>query len=319
MIVFNKNSHYSLALFGDKKNDKDAVIRIAINEWAGYAPLVYAEVMGLYKKNNLPVEISFIANPSEINNLYKKRKFVGISTVLADAMSLKSEGVDGKVVLLTDYSMEGDAILADPKIKNIKDLKGKTIGINELNSFSHLLVLEAVKQAGLKEREINLKIVPFDKVTNELDAKGIVAGHTWDPEKKKALAKGYRAIFKATVVPGLISEGILFHEDFLLKNKENIKKLINIFYLAQVEMLKNPQESSEKMKSFFKNDPVIFAHSFSEMHFIDKKENLALMDSRNEKSVVLQFNKLINNFLEERGQASSSYLYKDVMTEDYLK
>lgn len=305
-------------LYGNEKND-ELTIKIALNDWAGYAPIIYADILGLYKKNHLPVKIKFINNPDDVLNLYKKNQLDAMPIVVADALALLAESGDGKIVLLTDYSKEGDAIITNKKYKSIKDLKGKTFGINQLNSFSHFFTLEAIQEAGLSERDVQFKIIPYDEIQQALDKKIIDAGHTWNPAKKIAVSAGYHMVFQGRDAPGIISEGIIFHEDYLKKHKELVKKFIDVFYQAQEEMYNNPKKAAGKMQSFFKNNPDEFAESFKEMHFINKEESNFLMDKKNEQSYVLKYSKVITQFLTERGQTQNLNLYKDLMAQDFLK
>ena len=92
-----------------------------------------------------------------------------------------------------------------------------------------------------------------------------------------------------------------------------------IFYQAQIEMLKDPLKAAEQMKSFFKNNPQDFASSFTEVHFIGKSESALLMNKNNTNSVVHKYNKIITNFLEERGQAREKDLDKDIMTSEFVE
>ncbi|RPJ75285.1 MAG: hypothetical protein EHM20_09190, partial [Alphaproteobacteria bacterium] len=248
-------------------------IKIAINEWSGFAPVVYAQVMGLYKKNNLDVELILTRGMSESIEKFMKRETDVICTVLSDALVMRSNGVDARVVLIVDSSVTGDVIIANSKIKNMKDLKYKYIGIDALNSFSHVFVLEALAKYGIKESEIHFKIVPYDEVARSLSQGKIDAAHTWDPGKREALKAGHHVIFNAKEIPGIILDTITFNEGFIKKYPETVKTFSNVFFEAQSEMLKNPNVATAKMAHFFKNNPLEFLDSFKDIHFIGKEEN----------------------------------------------
>ena len=55
VLTFGKLVH-SLATF--LPHQRNATIHIAINEWAGYAPIIYAQILGLYKENDIAIDIS---------------------------------------------------------------------------------------------------------------------------------------------------------------------------------------------------------------------------------------------------------------------
>ena len=57
-----------------------------------------------------------------------------------------------KMIYNIDSSQSGDAIVS--KLKNLTDLKGKRIGVEGINTFSHLVVLKALEKAGLGEGDV---------------------------------------------------------------------------------------------------------------------------------------------------------------------
>ena len=68
----------------------------------------------------------------------------------------------------------------------IKDLKGKTIGVERINSFSHLFVLTALEKAGLRESDFFIKNIGAQYVADAIGRGEIDAGHTYGPGKSEA-------------------------------------------------------------------------------------------------------------------------------------
>ncbi len=288
-------------------------IKIAINEWSGFAPVVYAQEMGLYKKNNLDVEIILTPGMNESTEIFMKREADAICTVLSDSLVMRSNGVDARVVLIADSSLTGDVIIANSKIKSIKDLKNKYIGIDALNSFSHVFVLEALAKYGIKESEVHFKIIPYYEVARTL-SKGIIdAAHTWDPGKREALRAGHHVIFNAKEIPGMISDTITFNERFINKNPEEVKTFTNIFFEAQNEMLKNPKAAAAKMAHFFKNNPEEFYGTFKDIHFTTKEESHKMIYAVDDPASAQANLKKYNKFFLERGQVADRELYRKAL------
>lgn len=298
----NENTRY-------RQNSK---IKVSINEWAGYAPLVYAKEIGLFEKNNIDVEIILMPGQAESNEKFINDEVDAVCTVTSDALMINANGVDGKIVLFTDYSVTGDVIVANPKIKSVKDLRKKIIGIDSLNGFSHLLVLNALKANGISEKEVEFKIIPYTEIANAIKSNSIDAGHTWNPGKNLALKSGAKVIFTAGEIPGLISDTITFKQDYIKQNPEVVEKFKSIFYQAQQKMLENPQDATMIVSKFFKNDPKEFYESFSEIHFINEKENSELFNFQNEVNGQQLLSKY-SQFYLERGQISDPNLFKKIM------
>ena len=53
--------------------------------------------------------------------------FIALATLAA--VTLKSKGVDYRVVLVADNSLGGDGILARTSVTDIKDFKGKNVAV----------------------------------------------------------------------------------------------------------------------------------------------------------------------------------------------
>lgn len=293
---------------------KNPKIKIALNEWSGYAPVVYAEILGLYKKNNLDVEIIFTPGMNESIEKFMNREVDALCTVLSDALMMRSNGVDTRVVLIADSSESGDVIIANSKIKGMKDLKNKSIGIDALNSFSHVFVLEALAKNGIKESEVNFKIIPYYEVPRNLSEGRVDAAHTWDPGKREALKLGHHVIFNAKEIPGIILDTISFNERFIKAHPEVVKKFRDIFFEAQAEMLKDPKRATEKMAGFFKNNPDDFHDSFKDIHFTNKSESEKMINNdENDPTSALSSLKKFNKFFLERGQVADRELYRKVL------
>jgi NitT/TauT family transport system substrate-binding protein len=67
----------------------------------------------------------------------------------------------------TDLSDTGDVIVG--KLENFTDVKGKTISVEGINSYSHLFLIRALESVGLDESDIHLINLPATNVTDALD------------------------------------------------------------------------------------------------------------------------------------------------------
>jgi ABC-type nitrate/sulfonate/bicarbonate transport system substrate-binding protein len=111
------------------------------------------------------------------------------------------EGVELKIIAsLTRESPRGffTQFLArdDSPIKSIKDLKGKTLGINGFSGSGHLWTKAALEQAGIAEDEVTLVPLPFPAQGEALKANKIDVGMFPQPFYAMAeKAGGTRTIF----------------------------------------------------------------------------------------------------------------------------
>lgn len=306
------------ALYLESRSKDNRAIRIGLNEWPGYAPLVYAETLDLYRKYDLNVDLVYLKNPTDGVERFKAGEIDGLAIVVADLLMLLSGGYPIQGVLLTDYSGSGDSILSKTPIREPRDMVGKTLGIDSLNSFSHAFVIAWLEKNGLTERDVQFKVVPFDQMVEKIKLGEIFAGHTWEPEIQRARSDGLVIIGSASDVPGFVLETVGLHRKLIDSKPEFVKKFVNVFYLAQKEMLKDPTKSAKEMQRFFKNDPEAFAASFSTIHHIDYSESRQMLALDGEGSV-RPLVKKVNQFFLERGQVNSASLYRDALTGEFFQ
>ena len=90
-----------------------------------------------------------------------------------------------------DYSETGDVIIGS--INSIEELKGKTIGVEGINTFSHIFALRTIESYGMSEGDVFFEIVLAQDVVKKIEDGTIQAGHTWEPTKSEGVA-GARSV-----------------------------------------------------------------------------------------------------------------------------
>ena len=83
------------------------------------------------------------------------------SQTLNDTLASVSGGAKQTIVLVNDNSTGNDQIIAAEGITRVADLKGKKVAV-EQGTVDHYLLLLALQQAGLTEKDIKLEPLPTD-------------------------------------------------------------------------------------------------------------------------------------------------------------
>jgi NitT/TauT family transport system substrate-binding protein len=288
-----------------KKAKEKTPIKIAINTWAGYAHAFIAKEKGYFEKNGARVELVFHKEYAPNRRRYIDGKVDGIFEVYADAIMQSSEGISSRVVYATDYSVSADVIVGKPEVKDLSGLKEKKVGIEGINTFSHLFVLMALKKSGVKEQEARFEIVPAQEVLKALEDGRIDAGHTWEPVKTAAMKKGYKVLAEAQYVPGLITDVLVFNARVIKERPSEIKAIVKSLLEARGFLYAHKEEA---IKIMAKNEDMSEAEmqeGVSGVHHPDLKENLMAMQKSDEIYSLFGSGKIIADFYLERGQLSS--------------
>ena len=116
-----------------KKAEVKKPVRIGLTVWGGTAHAYIAKEKGIFKKNNVEVELVLEKDDPAMLRSYKNGKLDGMLTVAPDVVILNSEGIPARIVYITDYSDSGDMIIGKPGLKSLSGLRGKTVSFQGIN------------------------------------------------------------------------------------------------------------------------------------------------------------------------------------------
>lgn len=277
-------------------------IRIGIEVWAGYGYAYVAEEMGFFKKNNVDVKLVFAKNSIESRALFENGDIDGTFDVFPDIVTRYSKGIPARVVWVVDYSDSADVVIGRPEFHTVADLKGKRVGVEGVNTFSHMLLLELLRKHGVKEEEVRFVTVnPLD-LPDALDKKKVDAGHTWEPATSTALKKGYRIIGKAGEIPGIVTDILAFNPRVIKDHPDKIKAIIKSLSEALDYLKTHPKEASAIMAKRYKMSVQQVTSDLGGLHLLDIKDNtVAMANTKDPRSLYIVSGKTIDFFMQ-RGQ-----------------
>jgi NitT/TauT family transport system substrate-binding protein len=296
LFLTQNNSSSSLAI------QKTKPIRIASSGgWAGEAPLDLAAYK-FFKENNVLVQLILTGNQTKSEELYFKGSVDGIASVYTDTIFHNSEGVNSRLVWILDYSDTADAIVG-PQNTTIADLKGKKIGIEGINTFSHIFVLQALANAGLYEKDVQFEDIPAQDILKALNNKQIDAGHTWGPTKFIALQSGYRTLATAKDVPGIIADVLVFNSKIVETRPKDIEAVVKSIIQGKEYLDSNKEQSLQVLSNFFNMSRQELQDGFEGIRVLGLKDNVEAMNKSSSSNMTLYHSgDLIAKYLLDRGQ-----------------
>jgi ABC-type nitrate/sulfonate/bicarbonate transport system substrate-binding protein len=182
---------------------------------------------------------------------------IDLATGSANSILLAaSEGIDMKAIAsISQESRKGFftqyKVRSNVGVNSIQDLKGKTIGINGLNSSIHLWAILALRQAGLNpDRDVRFVLVPFPAQGESLRAGRIDVGAFPQPfAKMEADRGGLQTVFTS-------KDGVPFDEElillvaksaFLEKNRTAVRAFLADLVAATDFYIKNPKVARQAL------------------------------------------------------------------------
>ncbi len=208
-------------------------LKIGWSLWPGYYPIILAQSQGYFAKHGLNVDARLYKNFTDVPADFAAGKLDGALMTVFDALPVntRSNGNISPIVMISDYTTTGDAIVATSAISSVADLKGKTIAV-AFDSYAEVLIRAMLEQAGLSANDVNLVDVPAEQVPQEL-GHTIDAGHTYDPFTAQAVAQGHHVIFNGAQTPGLLYDVLIASQETLKDRPQDMRAFIDAFFEAQ--------------------------------------------------------------------------------------
>ena len=294
---------------------KKGTIKIAINEWPGYAHAFIAQEKGYFEKNGVDVELVFDREYTSSQNRYIDGEVDGVFEVLPDTMFRNTEGMPSRVVYLMDYSETGDVIVGS--VNSIEELKGKTIGVEGINSFSHIFALRTIESYGMTEGDVFFEIVLAQDVVKMLDEGTIQAGHTWEPTKSEAIEKGYKILANAGDFPYLVTDVLVFNEIIIEERPDDIQKIVKSMFEAQEFQKSNPTESIRIMAEAEGMSVGAMSDGVDAVFMTDLYENIKVMNPSNDPTLKDAIDEIAKFYLE-RGQISYKPTFEELIEPKFV-
>ena len=228
----------------------DRTVRFAINVWAGWSPIIFAnngfkpgKVWKAPGGKDFKLELVLIDDPIAMRDAYAAGNLhVGWATL--DMVPLFLEGLrkDSRVMpriyQQVDWSNGGDGIVVRDSVKTMADLRGKTVVLAQ-NSPSHFFLLNALINAGVQPAEVDFKFTQdaFQAAAAFNGDKRIAGVVTWAPDiYNLEKVKGNTLLVTTATANKLIADVWFARADFAKDNPEIMEGLTRGIFDAMVDL-----------------------------------------------------------------------------------
>jgi NitT/TauT family transport system substrate-binding protein len=221
-----------------------APLQVGYSDWPGFVALEVPAVKGWFKEAGLDIKLVWFEYVPSLE-AFQAGKLDAVGITNGDQLVIAASKTASKMLLLTDYSNGNDMIVARDGIANMKALKGKKVGV-EVGFVDHLLLLNALKSAGMKESDVKLVNVPTDQTPQALKSGSVDAIAAWQPSSGSALQEvaGSKPIHTSAEAPGLIYDGIAVTPDSFASRKEDWISFTKVWYRT-VDYINDPKNRAD--------------------------------------------------------------------------
>jgi NitT/TauT family transport system substrate-binding protein len=237
----------------------DRTVRFAINVWAGWGPIIYAnngfkpgKVWKTPGGKDFKVELVLIDDPVAMRDAYAAGNLhVGWATL--DMLPLFLEGlrkdsrVMPRVYQQVDWSNGGDGIVVRDTVKTMADLRGKTVVLAQ-NSPSQFFILNALINAGVQPAEVDFKFTQdaFQAAAAFNADKTIAGCVSWAPDiYNLEKVRGNRLLVTTSTANKLIADVWFARADFAKDNADVVEGLARGIFDAMIDL--KAQDGKQKV------------------------------------------------------------------------
>lgn len=182
------------------------------NAWPGYEPVYLARELDYFSGVNL--RLAEYGKPAEVQQALRNGTVQLAAVTLDEALQMRRDIPDLKIVLLFDASSGADAILAQPGITDLRQLQGRRVGMENTARGAYFLSL-ALKSAGMQAQQLEIVPLAMNEQEAAFRARKVDAVVTLDPARSDLLAAGAQQLFDSARVPGKIFEVLVTRDEYI--------------------------------------------------------------------------------------------------------
>ncbi|MEA2780126.1 MAG: NitT/TauT family transport system substrate-binding protein [Rhodospirillaceae bacterium] len=223
--------------------------KLGLEPWLGYGQWQIAASKGIFSRRGLEkVELVNFTEDKDINAALASGQIDGanIATHTAMAMAMAAAGLPIKIVMLEDFSMDADAIIAGKDIQSVADLRGKQVAF-EQGTTSDILLNYALQADGMSIADIKPVPMPAADAGSALIAKRVPVAVTYEPYLTIARKhdKDVKLLYTAGRDPGLVSDVLVIRTDVLKSRPGQVLALIESWDAALKDYKAHTREGRE--------------------------------------------------------------------------
>lgn len=200
-------------------------IKIGTTQSISSLPFYVAQEKKYYEAHNVTVELQQFKTTSELNDAIKNGTVNAAVTDLVNFTTIAKNNKNFKVAgTLTGYN----GLVANKKIKNIKNLKGKKIAVDKTDGSMYYLK-NVLKKNNLKLSDVKIKnIAEQGSRVDNLKSKKVDAAVVSDPALSNAKHNGAK-VLKQQKASNKNGDVIVFNTDITSKQVSDTNNVFNAY------------------------------------------------------------------------------------------
>lgn len=297
---------------GDDSEQPDKAITIGMVTFPGYAPLYLAQEKALFK--GVDVNLVRIEAVGDIRAAMNTGQIDMYAATFDIFQAVGEKEPPGIGFLAMDESRGGDGVVVSGDIKDLADLKGKTVGA-EPGLPPYFILQYLLNKEGLSLNDVDFRDIPSQDAGNAFVAKQLDVAGTYEPFLSISADKreGARVLVSSADTPGLVVDLLFASEDLVNDDPDMLRKVADGWFAAVTYWEQNPDESMQIMADAFGVDKAEMEDIKSGISWLTLEDNVKLFDKEKENNAYDTF-ELVGDILENNDSAGVRVNADDKLT-----
>ncbi len=276
-------------------------IRIGLSPWPGWFAWYLVRDKGFFDKHGVDVELVWFPVYSDSLQAFATGKVDGNSQTLSDTLPQAARGVPLRVVLVNDNSHGGDALIAKPHYRSVRDLRGRRVA-TEMGTVDHFLLLRALARHGMTEDDVDFVNMTINDAGPAFIAGRLDAAVLWEPFLSKAVAQGKgRILFSSRDTPGLIPDLLVLGEKVVRERPEEVRRILTAWFDALAWWRAHPDEALAIMAKYAETPVSDYRLLVNGVRIFTLADNLRAFEARDDFQSLAYTGARTAAFLKEKG------------------
>ena len=251
-----------------------APLKLGMNTWVGYDPLVLAREQGFLDVTDVKV-IELSSNSETLRN-YRNRLLDAAALTLDETLRLADEGFEPRVVAVLSASAGADLVVARSDVRDLEDLRGRRVAV-EATTVGALVFQRLLQAAGLQSTDVTVLKVDAIQHAALLRNHRVDAAVTYEPLAGRLLTEGYRSIFDSRQMIGDIVDVLVVDAQALADRPMHVRALLAGWQRGLQAFRQEPEVSARLLAPGVDLTPQEYLAIGQGLQFYSPEESLALL------------------------------------------
>jgi NitT/TauT family transport system substrate-binding protein len=271
-------------------------LRIGTHVWIGSEPLYLARELGQLDPKT--VQLVEYPSASEVLRAFRNQAIDGMVVSLDELFGLAIDGLEPRIVLVTDISHGAAAVVGRQGMASMHDLKGNRIAV-ESGALGAYVLSRALALSGMQAADVEIVYLESNEQPNAFKRGRIDGAVTFDPYRAQLINAGATTLFDSTRMPDEIIDLVAVRADVLKEQRKAVRTLLTGWFSALEYLKRDPEDAARRMGVRQQTSGGQFLHSLRGVKIPSREENLQLL-AGDTPELVMSGSRLMDQMLDAR-------------------